>query len=74
MRKRKERTPMPDLSAMPDHYLLTPKQVSELSGFAIITLRVWEHKGRGPKMTRVEGVPRYMARDVRAWLEAHEVG
>lgn len=59
----------PDLNALPDHATLTRKQVAALTGFADITLRVWAGKGRGPKVTRLEGVPRYLARDLRAWLE-----
>lgn len=62
---------LPDLAALPDHALLTPKQVHSLTGFAVITLRVWAAKGRGPKVTRIEGMPRYQVRDVREWLEAH---
>lgn len=61
---------MPDLASLPDHALLTPKQVHALTGFAVITLRVWAAKGRGPKVTRIEGVPRYMARHIREWMEA----
>lgn len=63
------RAAMPDLTSLPDHATLTRKQVASLTGFADITLRVWAGKGRGPKVTRLEGAPRYLARDLRAWLE-----
>lgn len=65
----KSRAAVPDLNSLPDHATLTRKQVAALTGFADITLRVWAGKGRGPKVTRLEGVPRYLVRDLRAWLE-----
>lgn len=61
----------PDLAKLPEHALLTPKQLHSLTGFAVVTFRVWAANGRGPKVTRIEGAPRYMVRDVREWLEAH---
>ena len=68
------RASMPDLNSLPDHATLTRKQVAKLTGFADITLRVWSTRGRGPKVTRLEGAPRYLARDVRAWLESADNG
>jgi hypothetical protein len=60
------------MDALPDHALLTRKQVSEMSGFADITLRLWSTQGKGPTITRIEGRPRYMVRDVRQWLRLPE--
>lgn len=70
MTQRSTAPEVPDLNTLPEHALLTQQQLHRLTGFALITFRIWAAQGRGPKITRVEGRPRYMARDVRAWLEA----
>lgn len=62
--------PIPDLEKLPDTALLTRRQLSDLSSFALITLKVWAKKGRGPQITVVEGRPRYRVRDVREWMGA----
>lgn len=69
----KEASGVPDLNALPDHALLTRKQVHQLTGFAEITLRVWAAKGRGPRVSRLSGNPRYSVRDLKAWLEGRHV-
>ena len=61
---------VPDLSKLPPDALLTRDQVAALSGFAVVTLKVWAPKGRGPKITYLEGRPRFKVRDVREWMEA----
>jgi predicted site-specific integrase-resolvase len=58
----------PDIERLPDSALLTRRQLSELSSFALITLKVWAKNGRGPRITVVEGRPRYRVSDVRAWM------
>ena len=63
-------TAMPDLDGLPPSALLTRNQVAALSGFALITFKRWAKTSRGPKITRVEGRPRYRAADVIAWLNA----
>jgi len=60
--------PLPDLDALPGSALLTRNQVCALSGFALPTLKQWAKQGRGPRITVVEGRPRYLAADVKAWL------
>ena len=67
---RKPVVPLPDLDRLPASALLTRNQVCALSGFARITLTVWSRNGRGPKITVVEGRPRYRAGDVIAWMGA----
>jgi predicted DNA-binding transcriptional regulator AlpA len=63
---------IPDINALPEHALLTQQQLHKLTGFALITFRIWASQGRGPKVTRINGnLPRYMARDVRAWIEGN---
>lgn len=60
--------PLPDLDKLPASALLTRNQVCALSGFALPTLKQWAKQGRGPRITIVEGRPRYLAGDVKAWL------
>lgn len=62
--------PVPNLGSLPDDALLTRGQVSAISGFAVHTLKVWAAAGRGPRVTTVEGRPRYRVRDTRQWLGA----
>lgn len=67
-----EESAVPDIELLPQSALLTRKQVSEISGFAIVTLAVWEKQNRGPKLRRVEGLPRYRVGDVQDWLRGDE--
>jgi hypothetical protein len=60
--------PLPDLSALPSQACITRRQLGELTGFAIPTLKLWVKQGKGPRVTYVEGRPRYLAGDVRDWL------
>jgi hypothetical protein len=60
--------PIPDLEKLPDGALLTRGQLAVISTFALPTLKLWARQGRGPRVTVVEGRPRYRAGDVRAWL------
>lgn len=60
----------PNLSELSADALLTRRQVSALSGFALITLQIWSAKGRGPRITHIEGRPRYRVQDVREWMGA----
>lgn len=53
-----------DLNSLPDDALLTRKQLIPLCGFAEPTLKRWSAEGRGPKITRVEGRPRFRVADV----------
>jgi hypothetical protein len=66
--RRKDYVRIPDLQNLPPDALLTRKQVCALSGYAIITLKKWAVAGRGPRITRVEGYPRYRAEDVSNWI------
>jgi hypothetical protein len=60
--------PVPDLDRLPDNAVITRKQLAALSGFSEQALKKWAREGRGPKVTIVEGYPRYRAGDTRAWL------
>lgn len=59
---------LPDLSSLPGDALLTRRQVSDLTGFALQTLKGWPARGKGPRITRVQGRPRYRVADVRDWM------
>lgn len=61
-------TPVPDLEKLPDCALLTERQLSLVSGYAEITLRIWRMRNTGPRVTMVQGRPRYTVRDARAWM------
>jgi predicted DNA-binding transcriptional regulator AlpA len=52
------------------HYeYMTPRQVSELTGFAQVTLEKWRKEGTGPQWARCgTRAVRYARRDVIAWL------
>ncbi len=69
-KKRRRRKPVsvPDLDNLPGDALLTRRQTSLALSFAIPTLKAWAKKGRGPQITRVEGLPRYRVGDVKAWI------
>lgn len=60
----------PDISTLPGDAMLTRKQVAALSGFALQTLKAWPALGKGPKVTTIEGRPRYRVADVRQWMGA----
>lgn len=59
-----------DVDRLPPSVLLTRNDLVAVTGFALITFKIWAKTGRGPKVTRVEGRPRYRAGDVVAWLKA----
>lgn len=60
---------LPDLDQLPPLSLLTYRQVALATGLSLSSIKRWAGAGRGPKMTRVEGVPRFKVRDVKLWLE-----
>lgn len=60
----------------PDETVVTISEVSALSGFATVTLRLWarSEQPRGPRQFKVEGRPRYRLGEVRAWLSGADKG
>jgi hypothetical protein len=60
--------PIPDLDMLPGNAVITRKQLALLSGFSEQALKKWAREGRGPRLTMIEGHPRYRADDSRAWL------
>jgi len=57
-----------DIGAMPPDALITQKQLAQICGFTVPALRKWARCGRGPRIVRIEGCPRYRVADVREWL------
>ena len=53
--------------------LLTPEQVSELTGIPAATLAQWRYRKRGIPFLKVERLVRYDAADVEAYLQTCRV-
>lgn len=70
---RYEPLPSIELGRLPDEALLTRRQVAHLSGFTIGALKKWGREQRGPRVTTIEGRPRYRVADVREWLRGEQV-
>lgn len=62
-----------DLETLPRSALLTRKQVAHATGFAEVTLKRWASLGTGPRITRVEKLPRFKVSDVLDWMEGQNV-
>ncbi|MCA3441957.1 MAG: DNA-binding protein [Rhodobacter sp.] len=62
------RPAVPDLAQLPPDAMMTRNQVAAVSGFALQTLKMWPAQGKGPKVTMIEGRPRYRVADVREWM------
>jgi hypothetical protein len=60
--------PIPDIAALPSSAFITTKQLANLTGFAPLTVKGWRRYGRGPKVSTVNGKPRFRVADVRDWL------
>ena len=63
-------TPIPDIQVLPPDALLTRRQMAVLSGYTEQAFKKWAKEHRGPRITVVEGRPRYRVADARAWLGA----
>lgn len=51
-----------------DHVLLRAAEVGAWIGVAKSTLHLWRKTKRGPRFVRIEGYPRYLSGEVRAWI------
>lgn len=49
---------------------LDQRQVAEMLGLHVTTLRKWRSQSRGPKSYRIEGKVVYRFDEVMAWVEA----
>ncbi|MCB1522041.1 MAG: helix-turn-helix domain-containing protein [Hyphomicrobiaceae bacterium] len=52
--------------------LLSPREVSVLTGISIPQLEKWRREGGGPRWARLgDRMVKYHVEDLRTWLEAH---
>jgi predicted DNA-binding transcriptional regulator AlpA len=49
------------------------KEVSEITGLALPTLRNYRHLGKGPQYSKIGRCVRYSLDDVFAFMESHKI-
>src|SRR4051794_6623074 len=54
--------------------LINERQVADLVGVSLATVRRWRLRNRGPRYLKIGVGVRYFPRDVRAWLNAQPTG
>jgi excisionase family DNA binding protein len=52
---------------------LTEREVAELLGLSVATLRAWRHRGKGPRFLRLGRSVRYLPSDVAEFVRASAV-
>lgn len=52
---------------------LTEREVSELLGLSVATLRAWRHRGQGPRFLRLGRAVRYLPADLEDFVSASAV-
>ena len=52
---------------------LTEREVGELLGLSVATLRAWRHRGKGPRFLRLGRSVRYLPSDVDDFVRASAV-
>lgn len=52
---------------------LTEREVAELLGLSVATLRAWRHRGKGPRFLRLGRSVRYLPTDVDEFVRASAV-
>ena len=52
---------------------LTEREVAELLGLSVATLRAWRHRGNGPRFLRLGRSVRYLPSDVADFVRASAV-
>lgn len=52
---------------------LTEREVAELLGLSVATLRAWRHRGKGPRFLRLGRSVRYLPSDVADFVRASAV-
>jgi excisionase family DNA binding protein len=57
-----------------DDDLLTEREAAELLKVSPQTVEGWRHAGTGPPFARIGRSPRYLRRNVRAWVEQRREG
>ncbi len=52
---------------------LTEREVAELLGLSVATLRAWRHRGKGPRFLRLGRSVRYLPSDLADFVSASAV-
>ena len=52
---------------------LTEREVADLPGLSVATLRAWRHRGKGPRFLRLGRSVRYLPSDVADFVRASAV-
>ena len=52
---------------------LTEREVAELLGLSVATLRAWRHRGKGPRFLRLGRSVRYLSADLADFVRASAV-
>ena len=52
---------------------LTEREVAELQGLSVATLRAWRHRGKGPRFLRLGRSVRYLPSDLADFVRASAV-
>jgi predicted site-specific integrase-resolvase len=61
-----------DISTPTMESLLTTAQAAEVLRLKPKTLERWRGRGKGPPFLRIEGLPRYRASDLNAYIRSRE--
>jgi predicted DNA-binding transcriptional regulator AlpA len=64
----RERRQMPDTTRA-----LTEREVADMLGLSVATLRAWRHRGKGPRFLRLGRSVRYLPSDVADFVRASAV-
>ena len=52
---------------------LTEREVADMLGLSVATLRAWRHRGRGPRFLRLGRSVRYLSSDLADFVRASAV-
>lgn len=52
---------------------LTEREISDLLGLSVATLRAWRHRGQGPRFLRLGRAVRYLPADLEDFVRASAV-
>ncbi len=52
---------------------LTEREVADMLGLSVATLRAWRHRGKGPRFLRLGRAVRYLPSDVADFVRASAV-
>jgi predicted DNA-binding transcriptional regulator AlpA len=67
------RATAPERRQMPETTRAIEREVAELLGLSVATLRAWRHRGKGPRFLRLGRSVRYLPSDVADFVRASAV-